>query len=118
LLGDSPTRTTASETVLITGSRTLDAQVYALRLGPYFEFPFGKHWSGRLGGGQTFNNNDSSEGASFQAGGYHSVLDALPYRQLPPMQASVLAKYRLYDSPLPCPSQCEGVFANHSDEIL
>ena len=91
LLGDSPTRTTASETVTITGSRTLDAQVYALRLGPYFEFPLGKHWSGRLsgglalgvadtqysynetisfGGGQTFNNNGSSEGASFQAGGY------------------------------------------------
>jgi len=91
LLGDSPTRTTASETVLITGSRTLDAQVYALRLGPYFEFPFGKHWSGRLGGGlalgvadtkysynemisfgggQTFNNIGSSESASFQAGGY------------------------------------------------
>jgi hypothetical protein len=91
LLGDSPTRTTASETILITGSRTLDAQVYALRLGPYFEFPFGKHWSGRLGGGlalgvadtkysynetinfgggQTVNNSGSSEGASFQAGGY------------------------------------------------
>jgi hypothetical protein len=91
LLGDSPTRTTASETVTITGSRTLDAQVYALRLGPYFEFPFGKHWSGRLGGGlalgvantkysynetisfgggQTVNNAGSSEGTSFQAGGY------------------------------------------------
>jgi hypothetical protein len=91
LLGDNPTRTTASETVTITGSRTLEAQVYALRLGPYFEFPFGKHWSGRVGGGlalgvadtkysynetisfgggQTISNNGSSEGASFQAGGY------------------------------------------------
>jgi hypothetical protein len=91
LLGDSPTRTTASESVLITGSRTLDAQIYALRLGPYFEFPLGKHWSGRLGGGlvlglanleysynetisfgggPTFHNNGSSDGASFQAGAY------------------------------------------------
>jgi hypothetical protein len=91
LLKDSPTRTTASELVTIIGSRTLDAQVYALRLGPYFEFPFGKHWSGRLGGGlalgvadtkysynetinfgggQFVHNAGSSEGASFQSGGY------------------------------------------------
>lgn len=91
LLGDTPTRTTASETVLITGWRTLDAQVYALRAGPYYEYLFGKRWSGRLGGGlalavadtkysfnetihfgggQTINNADSSEGAEFQAGGY------------------------------------------------
>ena len=91
LLGDSPTRTTASETVLITGQRTLDAQVYALRAGPYYEYAFGTRWSGRLGGGlvlavadtsytynetinfgggQSLNNAGSSEGASFQAGGY------------------------------------------------
>jgi hypothetical protein len=91
LLGDTPTRTTSPETVLITGQRTLDAQVYALRGGPYYEFFFSKRWSGRLGGGlalavadtkysfnetihfgggQTVNNAGSSEGASFQAGGY------------------------------------------------
>jgi hypothetical protein len=91
LLGDSPTRTTASETILVTGSRSVDAQVYALRLGPYFEFPFGRGWSGRLGGGLalgvsdikytynetidfsgvgTINESGSGEGASFQAGGY------------------------------------------------
>jgi len=91
LLGDTPTRTTASETVLIAGSRTLDAQVYALRLGPYYEYAFGKHWSGRLGGGlalavahtqysfnetitfgdgQVADHNGSSAGVEFQAGGY------------------------------------------------
>jgi len=91
LLGDTPTRTAASDTVLITGQRTLDAQVYALRLGPYYEFLFGQRWSGRLGGGLalamtdtrysfnetvTFgsglvvNNTGSSSGAEFRAGGY------------------------------------------------
>jgi len=47
LLNDAPNRTTAAETVLITGQRTLDAQVYALRAGPYYEHAFGKRWSGR-----------------------------------------------------------------------
>ncbi len=91
MLGDSPTRTAASETLLITGTRKLDAQVYALRLGPYFEFPVWKRWSGRLGGGlvlavadlqysfneiiaygggQVQNNSGSSSGADFQAGAY------------------------------------------------
>jgi hypothetical protein len=91
LLGDSPTRTMSSQTVLITGSRTLDAQIYALRLGPYFEFPFGRRWSGRLdgglvlavastqysfnetityGNGQVVNNSGSSSGAEFNAGGF------------------------------------------------
>jgi hypothetical protein len=91
LLGDAPTRTTASTTVLITGQRTLEAQVCVLRGGPYYEFPFGRRWSGRLGGGLalavantkysynetiTFgsgavvNNAGSSSGAEFQAGGY------------------------------------------------
>lgn len=51
LLGDSPTRTTTLDTLLITGQRALDANVYAFRTGPYYEFHFGKHWSGRLGGG-------------------------------------------------------------------
>lgn len=91
LLGDSPTRTTTTEPVLITGNRTLDAQVYALRAGPYYEFDFSRHWAGRLGGGlalavadlqysfdetiiygsgQVVNNSGSSSGADFQAGGY------------------------------------------------
>jgi len=90
-LGDTPTRTTASDPVLITGQRKLDAQVYALRLGPYYEFLFGHRWSGRLGGGLalaetatrysfnetlTFgsglvvNNAGSSSGTEFRAGGY------------------------------------------------
>ncbi len=91
LLGDTPTRTTASTTMLVTGQRTLQAQVAAFRAGPYYEFPMGKRWSGRLGGGlvlavadtqYTFNetvafgngfvfkNAGSGSGAEFQAGGY------------------------------------------------
>ena len=91
LLGDAPTRTTASTTVLITGQRTLEAQVCALRAGPYYEFPFGQRWSGRLGGGLALavantqysynetvafgtgpvaNSAGSSSGAEFRAGGY------------------------------------------------
>ena len=91
LLGDSPTRTTTAETVLITGQRKLDAQIYVLRAGPYYEYFFGKRWSGRLGGGLALavadtkysfnetiafgnglvaNNAGSGSGADFQAGGY------------------------------------------------
>ena len=91
LLGDTPTRTTASDAVLGTGRRTLDAQLYVLRAGPYYEFLLGRRWSGRLGGGLalavadtrysfdetiTFgsglvvNNAGSSSGAEFQAGAY------------------------------------------------
>jgi hypothetical protein len=91
LLGDAPTRTTAATTVLITGRRTLEAQVCVLRAGPYYEFPFGRRWSGRLGGGLALavanttysynetiafgsgamvNNAGSSSGAEFRAGGY------------------------------------------------
>ena len=91
LLGDTAVRTTTSEAVLITGERTLDAQVYALRAGPYYEFSFSRRWSGRLGGGVavavadtsysyhetiTFgsglvvNHAGSSSGVEFQAGGY------------------------------------------------
>ncbi|HTX22901.1 MAG TPA: hypothetical protein VMD27_13715 [Candidatus Aquilonibacter sp.] len=91
LLGDTPTRTTASETVAVTGERKLDAQVYALRLGPYFEFPLGERCLGRLGGGlalavadtrysfnetisygggKVVNNTASGSGAEFNAGGY------------------------------------------------
>jgi hypothetical protein len=91
LLGDSPTRTTTSETISITGSRTLEAQVYALRLGPYFEAPVWKRWSARVGGGlvlavadlqysfnetitygsgQVINKSGSSSGADFQTGAY------------------------------------------------
>jgi hypothetical protein len=91
LLGDTPTRTITSETVLIRGQRTLDAQIYALRLGSYYELPLGKRWSGRIGGGlalavadiqYSFNetitfgddsvahNAGSNSGADVQAGGY------------------------------------------------
>src|SRR5665647_1930359 len=67
------------------------AQIYALRAGPYYEFLFSQHWSGRLGGGLALavadtsysyhetiafgsglvvNNAGSSSGVEFQAGGY------------------------------------------------
>ena len=48
LLGDPPTETMTPYTVPITGQRTLDAQIYALRAGPYCDFLLGKRWSGRL----------------------------------------------------------------------
>jgi len=91
LLGDTPIRTMSSTTVLITGQRTLDAQVLAFRAGPYYEFPFGKRWSGRLGGGlvlavadtqytfnetvafgngMVFKNSGSGSGTELRAGGY------------------------------------------------
>ena len=91
LLGDSPIRTTAADTVLIAGQRKLDAQIYVLRAGPYYEFPIGKQFSARLGGGvvlavadvnYSFNetvkfsggasvsNGGANSGAEFQAGGY------------------------------------------------
>jgi hypothetical protein len=91
LLGDAPTRTTASTSVMITGQRTLEAQIYVLRAGPYYEYFFGKRWSGRLGGGLVLavadtkysfnetiafgnglvaNNAGSSSGAELRAGGY------------------------------------------------
>ncbi len=91
LLGDTPTRTMSSTSLLITGQRTLEAQVCAFRAGPYYEFPMGKRWSGRLGGGvvlavadtqytfnetvtfgngMAFKNAGSGSGAELQAGGY------------------------------------------------
>jgi hypothetical protein len=68
----------------LAGQRTLDAQVYSLRLGPYYELGFGKRWAGRLGGGlslalvdtklsygsEALVGSASSEGTDFQAGGY------------------------------------------------
>jgi hypothetical protein len=112
LLGDNPTRTTTPETVLITGRRTLDAQVYALRAGPYYEFFFSQRWSGRLGGGlalavadtsysytetisfgggQTVNHAGSSEGVEFQAGGY--LEGKLLYAMTPRMSLFAGAQY-------------------------
>ena len=91
LLGDSPTRTSAAEAVMITGSHSLDADVFALRLGPYYEAILAKRWSVRLGGGvalgvahldysynetvavgpaTTFNNAGSTSGEEFNAGAY------------------------------------------------
>jgi hypothetical protein len=91
LLSDSPTRFVTANSILITGQRTLEAQMYSLRAGPYYEFALGKRWTGRLGGGLalalaesqysynetlTFGggtsiaSNGASSGADFLAGGY------------------------------------------------
>ena len=91
LLGDAPARSSTIQSVLITGDHTLEAQLFVLRGGPYYEFNFGERWSGRLGaglalgvadmkysfnetlnfgGGSTVNNAGASEGAEFQAGAY------------------------------------------------
>ncbi len=53
LIGDSPTRTTVSIPggAMITGQRKLDAVLYELRLGPYFEVPLSKRLSFSLSGG-------------------------------------------------------------------
>jgi hypothetical protein len=85
LIGDTPTSSTSSsQAVLLAGQRTLDAQVYALRMGPYYELGFCKRFAARLGGGLTLALTDtklsysggalvgsgSSEGMDFQAGAY------------------------------------------------
>jgi hypothetical protein len=103
LIGDSPTRTMGPAAALILGPQKLDAQIYALRAGPYYDYKFCKRWSGRLGGGvslavadmsYSFNetisygsglgvhNAGSSSGAEFQAGGYleGKILFALTHR--------------------------------------
>ena len=98
--------------MLITGERTLDAQVYALRAGPYYEFGFSRRWSGRLGGGVavavadtsysyqetvTFgsglvvNHAASSSGVEFQAGGY--LEGKLLYAVTPRMSLYAGAQY-------------------------
>jgi len=91
LLNDSPTRSLSTESILITGQRTLDAQMYALRAGPYYEFALGKRWTGRVGGGvalaltesqysynetltfgggTSISSSGASSGAVFLPGGY------------------------------------------------
>ena len=75
--------TTSSQSAWVAGQRTLDAQVYQVRLGPYYELGWGKHWAARLGGGLSLALVDtrlsydgaslgsaSSEGMDFQAGAY------------------------------------------------
>jgi hypothetical protein len=85
LISATPSSSSMSvSTFSIAMQRTLDAQVYGLRLGPYYELNFCKRWSGRLGGGLNLALVDSklsyssgplvgsasSDGTDFQAGGY------------------------------------------------
>ena len=74
----------SSQTILLAGQRTLEAQVYALRMGPYYQLGFLKRFAVRVGGGLTLALVDtklsydrgalvgsgSSEGTDFQAGAY------------------------------------------------
>ena len=72
LLGDTPTRSTSLESVMITGHRSLDAQVYALRAGLDYEVPFCKRFSARFSGGLALAVADSkysfNETATFESG--------------------------------------------------
>jgi hypothetical protein len=85
LISDTPIgSSSSSQAISLAGQRTLDAQVYALRMGPYYELGLGKRWATRLSGGLTlalvdtklsYNGGSlvgsgSSEGTDFQAGAY------------------------------------------------
>ena len=86
LISATPGRSISSEPILLPGQRKLDAQVYALRLGPYIELPICRRFAGRLDGGLTLavaetsfsyssqgfvgSASGSSDGADFHAGGY------------------------------------------------
>lgn len=54
LLGDSPSRSTGLESVQVTGQRTLEAQIYALRTGVFYEHSFWKRLSVQFSGGLAF----------------------------------------------------------------
>jgi hypothetical protein len=51
IIGDTPTRTASAMGVPVSGTRKFDADVFALKLGPYFEVPLNKTFSVSLEGG-------------------------------------------------------------------
>lgn len=53
LLGDTPTRTTTTAAESVTGSRSLEANLFGLRVGPYIEFPLNRIVSVTLSAGAT-----------------------------------------------------------------
>jgi hypothetical protein len=62
VIGDTPTRTTTMVPggALITGSRQMDAILYDLRLGPYFELPLVDQLTCQVGGGLAVGLVDST----------------------------------------------------------
>jgi hypothetical protein len=70
---ESPTRTVSSAAATIAGTRELDADLYSLRLGPYYRLPLWRRVSLQLGTGLAIVHVDSafsySEITSTTAGG-------------------------------------------------
>ena len=51
IIGDTPTRTITSTTIPVSGQREFEANLFAFKLGPYFEIPLNKTFSFSLEGG-------------------------------------------------------------------
>ncbi len=51
IIGDTPTRTFSQQVVPVTGTREFGADIFAFRLGPYFEIPLNKTFAFSLEGG-------------------------------------------------------------------
>jgi hypothetical protein len=51
IIGDTPTRNTSAMAVPVSGTRKFGADIFALKLGPYFEVPLNKTFSFSLEGG-------------------------------------------------------------------
>ena len=52
-IGDSPTRTTTTENLVIRGNRSLDAQIWGIKAGPVLDIPMDDWFSLQLSGGLT-----------------------------------------------------------------
>jgi hypothetical protein len=51
IIGDTPTRSVSSAAIPVSGTRSFGADIFAFRLGPYFEIPLNKTFSLSLEGG-------------------------------------------------------------------
>jgi len=51
IIGDTPTRSSSTMAVPVSGTRTFGADIFAFKLGPYFEVPLNKTFSFSLEGG-------------------------------------------------------------------
>lgn len=51
IIGDTPTRTISATTVPVSGTREFEANLFAFKLGPYFEIPLNQTFSFSLEGG-------------------------------------------------------------------
>ncbi len=59
LISDAPGRSTLLGTATTTGHRELDAQIYSLRLGPYWQIPITRRFSALVSGGLALADVDS-----------------------------------------------------------